>query len=182
MGLFRKLSGLIVVAFAMALLPAGPTAANRILGSLQGVFSGNDSEAQILADLGLNVTQLARVEADTDLMGNPPTGSAEGLTISNISFNDDMPPEPIAGWWDYAGSMGTVDLLVVKAGNQFAAYLYTDALTMNMPNLGLWDTSDLSNKGVSHISAYNIPEPATLALLSSGLIGLVAQGRRRTTL
>ncbi|HIG69307.1 MAG TPA: PEP-CTERM sorting domain-containing protein [Myxococcales bacterium] len=71
-----------------------------------------------------------------------------------------------------------VDLLVVKAGNEYAAYLYTNALTGGMPNLGLWDTTDLGNKGMSHVTGYSIiPEPSTALMLSLGLVVLAVRNR-----
>ncbi len=72
-----------------------------------------------------------------------------------------------------------VDLFVVKAGNDWAAYLYNDIITGNMPNLGLWDTGDLDDKGLSHVTAYNIvPEPGTGLLLGAVLLGLGGFRRR----
>ncbi len=151
------------------LVIAGQAGANRVLGSLQGVFPGNDSEAAILADLGLVVSELAKVDW--------PATSNDGLTISNLVLNED--DEAISGDWDYVG-MGTVDLFIVKAGSNYAAYLYNDAITNNMPDLGLWDTSDLSDKGVSHVTGYSIiPEPTTALLLATGLVALTAARRRR---
>ena len=148
---------------------AGQAAANSVRGNLLGVFPGNDSEAEILLQLGLNVTRLARV--------NLPAISTDGLTLSNFTLNDDE--EPISGDWAYAGP-DTVDLLVLKAGNNFAVYEYNDVITGNMPNMGIWDTSDLSNKGLSHATAYQVvPEPAAAIFIALGLAGLAYEGRRR---
>lgn len=49
--------------------------------------------------------------------------------------------------------------------------------------MGIWDTSALNNKGMSHVSAYQfnlqfIPEPGTAVLLGIGALGFV--GRRRS--
>ena len=144
------------------LVIAQQAAADRVVGNLQGVFSGNDSVSSILTDLGFEVSQLAKVDW--------PATSSGGLTISNFVLNEE--DEAISGHWDYTG-VGTVDLLVVKAGPNYAAYLYNDAITNNTPNLGLWDTSHLSNKGVSHVTGYSIvPESTTALLLIVGLAGL----------
>lgn len=50
------------------------TQADLVQGDLLGVFSGNDSEASILAELGLDVTFLAKVET--------PDSSSGGLSIN----------------------------------------------------------------------------------------------------
>jgi hypothetical protein len=145
--------------------------ADIVLGDLLGVFSGNDSETSIFEDTGFDVELLAKVES--------PSLSQDGLTLTPSDFNDDL--EPIAGLWTFAGP-GVVDILVVKAGNQYAAYLYTDANSNNQRNIGLWNTADLGNKGVSHISVYRfvvIPEPGSLALLGIGGAAMVVRRRSR---
>ena len=92
-----------------------------------------------------------------------------------MTLNED--DEAIAGDWDYSGS-GTVRYFVVKAGPQYAVYEYTTAITGGSTNLGLWDTSELGNKGVSHVTAYSyVPEPTTALMLGLGLIGLGWMGR-----
>ncbi len=60
--------------------------------------------------------------------------------------------EPISGEWDYVGP-STVDLIVVKAGNMHAAYRYDDTITNATSDSGLWDTSQLDNKELSHLTA-----------------------------
>jgi len=166
----------LILGSALIALPLA-SSASIVLGELQQdgdgntSFAGNDSEAAVLAALGLVVEEIAKVDW--------PDTSTDGLTLSDISFNSDTPPEPIAGQWDYAGPE-IIDLIVVKAGNEWAAYLFTDTITNDMPNIGLWDTSELGDKGMSHITGYRIvPEPGTVALMSLGLLGLAVQGRRR---
>lgn len=172
-GLFHlALSALVL---ATILVPGSDARANIVLGDYLGTFAGNDSESALLSDLGYMVTELARVET--------PETSVDGLTLSNIVFNTDMPPEPISGQWEFSGA-GLVDILVVKAGNEYAAFLYTDANTSNMRNIGLWDTSQLGGIGMSHITAYQIaviPLPAALPLLGSALatFGIAGWRRRR---
>jgi hypothetical protein len=145
--------------------------ADIVLGDFLGVFDGNDSPEAIFEDLGFNVELLAKVEI--------PSLSQDGLTLTPTDFNDDL--EPIGGQWAYSGP-GIVDILVVKAGSQYAAYLYTDANTNNQRNIGLWDTSALGNKGTSHISVYRfvvIPEPGSLAVLGLGGVAMLMRRRSR---
>ena len=157
---------------SLSLLIAGGASANRVNGVLQGVFPGNDSVQAVLDELGLEVVELAKVDIPSLMNG--------GLSLTVTAVNDD--DEPIAGDWDFSGP-GVVDLIVVKAGPNWAAYLYNDVITNNMPNLGLWDTTDLSDKGLSHVTAYSIiPEPTTALLVGLGLavLGRGARTRRRS--
>ncbi|NNM21398.1 MAG: VPLPA-CTERM sorting domain-containing protein [Gammaproteobacteria bacterium] len=139
-------------------------------GAYLGTFSGNDSEASMLADLGLDVNLIARVER--------PDTMTDGLTISELVFNDDNPPEVISGEWSYDGPE-IVGYIVIKAGNEYAVYDYTNVA---MTNMGIWDTADVMNKGLSHITAYEakaIPVPAAVWLMASGLAGLGLMRRNK---
>ena len=167
-GFMRKVSISAFVALVLA-FPFHASAA-RVQGLFSGVFSGNDSVASLATNLSLDpalLSQLAKVDW--------PSVSEDGLAISNLTLNED--DEAIAGDWDYSGS-GTVRYFVVKAGPQYAVYEYTTAITGGSTNLGLWDTSELGNKGVSHVTAYSyVPEPTTALMLGLGLIGLGWMGR-----
>ena len=133
-------------------------AACAIFGELLGVFEGNDSEDSILLDLGVETIRLDRVEPRV-------TGSG-GLSLSTLTTKDG--DEPICGEWDYVG-LPEVDLIVVKAGSLYAAYRHDGSITDTTSSSGFWDTSQLDNKGLSHLTAYRgVPEPATAGLLGMG--------------
>jgi hypothetical protein len=155
--------------FLLLLLAAGPASATAIVGDFLGVFAGNDSASQIQEDLGLAVIALAKVET--------PQVSSGGLEIFDLAFKE--PGEPVSGSWAYGGEE-TVDIIVVKAGNQYAVYAYNDELTGGMPNMGLWNTEFLDGKGMSHITAYRlvevVPEPGVALLLGAAAL---AFARRR---
>jgi hypothetical protein len=169
--------GLKVALILLGALIAHSAQASRVEGNFLGVFSGNDSAAAVATSLGLSpgdVTLLAKV----DLYGTPPPdpSTSDGLTLSNMTLNGD--DEATSGWWDYAGP-GIANIIAVKAGPNFALYEYTSLLTGGMPNMGLWNTSELSDKGLSHLTAYSvIPEPSTALLLGLGLGHLAVRKRR----
>jgi len=173
-GTAKAVLSAIALSALTTLIPVHEASASLVLGEFLGVFSGNDSEeavSTVLMKLGLddNVLQLAKVEA--------PDTAMDGLVLSNPTFKDGN--EIIAGEWSYAGPE-IVDYLVVKAGPNFALYRYDDMLTGSMPNMGLFDTSMLMDKGFSHISVYRAhsPEPAAAGLVTLGLVAL-GLGRRR---
>jgi hypothetical protein len=151
---------LIVGALAV-LVGSGSTseaAASAVFGELLGVFEGNDSEDSILLDLGVESIRLDRLE--------PPDTTSDGLSIRVLTTKDG--DEPISGEWGCVG-LPAVDLIVVKAGNMYGVYRYDDAIGDTTSSSGLWDTSQLDNKGLSHLTAYRVvPEPATAVLLGMG--------------
>jgi len=168
-----KLCKLIVALFfGMVLFPAQQATANVVSGDFVNVFAGNDSEAALESLFpALSFTQLAKVET--------PDTSNGGLGLDLLVFTGTS-NQPTSGQWGYTGPE-SVDYFVVKAGNNYALYHYTDANTLNMRNIGHWDTTELENKGMSHVTAYSVstvPIPTAVWLLGSGLIGLVGISRR----
>jgi PEP-CTERM motif len=151
----------VIVGVLAALIGSGFTseaAASAVFGELLGVFEGNDSEDSILLDLGMEAIRLDRVEA--------PATRSGGLSISTLTTKDG--DEPICGEWDYVGLL-EIDLIVVKAGSLYAAYRHDGSITDATSSSGLWDTSQLDNKALSHLTAYRVvPEPATAVLLGMG--------------
>lgn len=107
----------------------------------------------------------------------------DDIEWGNYSFTDDPLIEKLtSGTWD--SSLLGVDYVSVKAGNYFSVF------SVDHQGSGEWNTFDITNnngvpKDLSHISFWSkstpptppgdgaqVPEPATIFLLGSGLLGL----------
>ncbi|MCP4348345.1 MAG: PEP-CTERM sorting domain-containing protein [Desulfobacterales bacterium] len=157
-------------------------------GAYSGTFmfnaSGNDSNTPI-SELEMMIENWFTNEGmarDIDLefyakVDAPATTTTDGSGDIQISYNGD-PDESESGSWLTADP---IDFYSVKAGNGYAFYWVDGALS------GDWSTEHRDYKGLSHLSAWvdtsndpgpAVPEPSTIILLVSGLLGIAGFSRK----
>lgn len=148
-------------------------------GYYLGTFEGNNSlgYVQDLARIYLDDEMFA---FDVDFKVDTPDKIDGSLTID---WSEDMK----SGTWLLSDAY-EIGFYVVKGGPNFALY-YVDPFQSS----GIWSTTNLvvgggNNPKISHFSAYpteggfgggEIPEPSTLLLIGTGILGLGIFGRKR---
>ncbi|NNF25175.1 MAG: VPLPA-CTERM sorting domain-containing protein [Rhodobacteraceae bacterium] len=165
------------------------TGASAGAATLVGVFGGNDPfpDPLILDDPEINTPALYKCddvdEQDPSCVDEYAPGYTDG--VFDVTFDS-----ATSGSWTWTPADGVTEpvgphYIVLKAGQPqndggWAVYELDPTEVFG----GLWDTGDLDDKAISHISWYNtgippIPLPAAAWLLIAGLGTLVAVRRKK---
>ena len=108
------------------------------------------------------------------------------LVVADVEYY--LFDDGLTGTWYTVNPADQISLYAVKAGKAFAMYSVLPG-----DSSGSWSTFDLwmsglANSGdaleISHFTGYNastspVPEPATMILLGTGLVGLAGFGRKK---
>lgn len=147
-------------------------------GYYLGTFAGNDDPGDVLA--------LARIYLDDDDFTFDVAFKVDEPAETDGSLTIDYDSEK-SGTWSLSKPY-EIGFYTVKASNHFALF-YVDPFQSS----GIWSTTNILNNGgnipaISHFSAFpteggfgggEIPEPSTLLLIGTGILGLGIFGRKR---
>ncbi|MBW1694808.1 MAG: PEP-CTERM sorting domain-containing protein [Deltaproteobacteria bacterium] len=176
--MMKKLLGCILCVMVLLFLST-PVAANTILPSAGGFGSYWDGAATNPDQLSNSGDDAQLSWLEDGLLGGGDAGDLEAY------FNFDDGPKVLDEFnvgvigWDYAIVKTGLGSTPDKEGWYAYHNDYGDDLLNVPPGPDGWEAFP---NGVSHISVYGgqpVPEPATMLLLGTGLIGLAGAGRKK---
>ena len=162
--------------------------ASFVEGESLGVFDAQIKDGykaeQTFAEL-LNVdVSLVSFLGKIDIYCAYPTTITKGSLAVDIHEVDDYDAK--SGAWTYSG-MESANYIVLKAGRKKNGG-GLEVIYFDEPGMGLWNTSNLSNKGLSYFAAFEVledpnvnpvPLPAAIWMMGAGLLGLLRMSAQK---
>ena len=170
-----------IIAAGILLFVSNTCFASFIDGESLGVFDAHIKDGgkaeQTFADLLEVDVSLVSFLGKIEIYCAYPTTITEGefgVDIQEVHGNDAK-----SGTWTYSG-LESANYIVLKAGRKKNGG-GLEVIYFDEPGMGLWDTSNLNNKGLSYIAAFEVlsnpnvnpvPLPAAFWMMGAGLLGL----------